>query len=72
MRIWAISDLHLPGGSQRRRHRMEIHFGWGDYIGRMARTWDALVRPEDLVLIPGDISWASTARRVLQNTRGKW
>jgi len=30
---------------------------------RMARTWDALVCPDDLVLIPGDISCADTARR---------
>jgi len=61
MRIWAISDLYLPGGSARRRRTMEAHFGFS--FDKMAETWDALVPPDELVLIPGDISWASTAQR---------
>lgn len=31
---------------------------WENYAERMATNWKALVAKEDLVLIPGDISWA--------------
>ncbi|HUW66280.1 MAG TPA: hypothetical protein VMW83_16585 [Spirochaetia bacterium] len=50
MGIWAISDLHLPGASPRRRQRLEVDYGWGNYIDRMARTWNVMVQQNDLVL----------------------
>jgi uncharacterized protein len=31
---------------------------WGDHAGRMARAWDQLVGDDDIVLTPGDFSWA--------------
>lgn len=33
---------------------------WEGHAERIARHWDGLVSDEDLVLIPGDISWAMT------------
>lgn len=57
MRLFGIGDLHLsfgtPGKSMER-------FGeaWRDHPRRVAEFWDATVNPEDLVLLPGDISWA--------------
>lgn len=39
MRIWAVSDLHRPGGSPRRRLTMETHFGFR--FDKMAETCDA-------------------------------
>lgn len=57
MDIWAIADLHLPFGDPSKS--MEL-FGplWHNYTSRLQNSWDSLVRPEDLVLIAGDISWA--------------
>jgi len=36
------------------------YFGpaWADHAQKMADSWRAAIAPEDLVLIPGDISWA--------------
>ena len=56
MDIFAISDLHLPGGEDK---PMDI-FGpeWSGHPKRIAAAWRELVKPEDLVLVPGDVSWA--------------
>lgn len=55
--IWTIADLHLSFGVPSKS--MEV-FGpaWKNYQEKMEKSWDALVAPEDLVLLPGDISWA--------------
>ena len=56
MEIYAIGDLHLPGGGDKPMHV----FGeqWAGHFERISRDWRERVRPEDVVLIPGDISWA--------------
>lgn len=56
-RIWAIGDLHLSFGVQNKS--MDI-FGpaWEAHAKKIAAHWKSLIQPEDLVLIPGDISWA--------------
>ena len=56
MAIFAISDPHL---SLAKPKPMTI-FGaqWTDHWERTQENWRACVQPEDLVLIPGDISWA--------------
>lgn len=56
MAIFAISDLHLSLSTDK---PMEV-FGsqWENYTFRMRENWNQVVQPEDLVLIPGDISWA--------------
>ena len=58
MRVFAISDLHLSGAVDK---PMDI-FGeeWENHAERIARNWDLEVGSSDLVLIPGDISWAMT------------
>ena len=56
MRVLAIGDLHLSFGADK---PMDI-FGeaWRDHAPRLAAAWRAAVGGDDLVLIPGDISWA--------------
>lgn len=60
MSLFAIGDLHLPGGDEK---PMEI-FGdhWEGHFERISRDWRARVGEEDVVLIPGDISWAMQLR----------
>lgn len=57
MRIFAISDLHLSINSQK---PMDI-FGpvWSNYLDDIDRSFaENNVTDDDVVLIPGDISWA--------------
>ena len=56
MRLFAIGDLHMPGGDDK---PMDV-FGpqWDRHFLRISEAWREEVREEDLVLIPGDISWA--------------
>jgi len=60
VRIFAIGDLHMPGGTGKLMDKFGEH--WVGHAGRIARAWDAGVGPEDLVLVPGDISWAMRLR----------
>jgi len=57
MSIWALSDPHLAVSTPLKDMAV---FGpsWEDYMEKMAFRWNASVKEEDLVLIPGDISWA--------------
>lgn len=54
MRIFAISDLHLPFGADK---PMNIFGGWDDYTNRIKDNWQKIVNDEDYVIIPGDFSW---------------
>ncbi len=57
MSIFAISDLHLPLGKDK---PMDIFGGrWENYIEKLEKNWKSIVSEKDLVLIPGDISWAT-------------
>lgn len=53
--IYAIADLHLDYTKEK---DMGV-FGdnWEDYENRIFKNWEK-IREDDLVLIPGDISWA--------------
>lgn len=57
MKVFAISDPHLAIGTPRKS--MEI-FGppWEGHPNVLASRWRKVVAPDDIVLIPGDISWA--------------
>jgi predicted phosphohydrolase len=57
MSIFAIADLHLSLSAPQKD--MAI-FGapWLDYQQKIADRWTATVRPDDLVLVAGDICWA--------------
>jgi len=54
--IFGISDLHLSFSTDK---PMDV-FGpeWRDHATRMAEAWDAIVGDDDVVLCPGDLSWA--------------
>lgn len=64
MKIWAIGDLHLSFGTPNKE--MDI-FGdeWCHHTEKIRSAWLRLVAEEDLVLIPGDISWAKHLTEVV-------
>lgn len=62
MKLWGISDLHLSLARPERRERYAGR--WRDHIERIAKHWSEVVRPADLVLLPGDLSMAHNHREV--------
>ena len=62
MAIWAIADLHLSMARPDRRERFAAR--WRDHADRIERQWRAAVSPDDLVLLPGDLSMARNHRDV--------
>ena len=56
MKVFAVSDLHLPGGQDK---PMDVFGGnWSGHLQKIREDWFARVGEEDVVLIAGDISWA--------------
>lgn len=37
---------------------MSVFYGWNDHVERIEKNWKAIVDEKDVVVIPGDISWA--------------
>lgn len=56
MSVYTIGDLHLALGNPEKT--MEVFRGWQGYRQRIEENWRAAVRPEDTVVLAGDISWA--------------
>src|ERR1041384_5096520 len=56
MKVFAIGDLHLAGGTGKTMER----FGeqWRDHDRKIFDNWQQHVHDEDLVVIAGDTSWA--------------
>ncbi len=55
--VYAIGDLHLSLSVPNKA--MDV-FGmrWKDHAERIKEAWTCIVKDDDLVLIPGDVSWA--------------
>ena len=60
VRLFAIGDTHLPST----RGKTMDRFGWTGHPAPLAAAWDAEVKPEDGVIVAGDISWATRAHEV--------
>lgn len=60
MRVFAISDLHLSLAGGKLQRPMD-RFGavWADHHKQIEADWRERVSPADIVLVAGDISWAS-------------
>lgn len=65
MKIFAIGDLHLSTTSAK---PMDIFgSGWEGHFEKIKKDWLSKVTAEDVVLIPGDISWAMKLEDALQD-----
>lgn len=66
MALFVIGDLHLALGSDK---PMDIFPGWQGHLARLKERWEALVAPQDTVVVPGDVSWAMKLENTLEDFR---
>lgn len=65
MKLFAISDLHISTNSDK---PMDIFGGnWVGYLEKIFADWKDKVTEEDVVLIGGDISWAMTLDKAVED-----
>jgi len=57
MSLYTIADLHLSLGEGINKSMNVFGPRWQDYVSKIESNWRRLVRPEDTVVIPGDVSW---------------
>lgn len=62
MKIWCLSDPHLGFGVNKPMDIYGDH--WTNHPAKIRDGWRANVSDEDLVIVPGDISWASTPEQL--------
>ncbi len=67
MNVWGIADPHLSLSTDKPMDIFGDH--WEDHHERIAETWQSCVSPEDVVLLPGDISWAMTLPQAAEDLR---
>ena len=60
-RIWAIADTHLSFAKPKPMDVFGDH--WRDHPARIAQNCRAVMDPDDLLLIPGDLSLGAEAGR---------
>lgn len=58
MKIFAIADLHLALNEKIDKPMDIFGDGWENHVGRLEEHWHSLVSEDNVVLVPGDISWA--------------
>lgn len=56
MRIFAIGDLHLSGFTPKPMNIFGEH--WSEHWANIKQNWTEIVDSGDVVLLPGDLSWA--------------
>jgi predicted phosphohydrolase len=66
MALFVIGDPHLSLGGAK---PMDIFRGWEDHVRRLETNWRRLVRADDTVVLPGDISWAMKLEDTLADFR---
>ncbi len=66
MSVFAISDLHLPA----RQKPMDV-FGahWANHFEKIKESWYARVDDSDIVLLPGDLTWAMHLEEAMEDIR---
>ena len=63
MKVFAIGDLHLAGGTGKTMDRFGEH--WRNHDQKIFEAWEREVSNDDLVLVVGDTSWAMRLQEAL-------
>ncbi len=55
MALFTLADLHLSFSASK---PMDVFGGrWNGYVQQLENAWRSRIRPQDTVVIPGDVSW---------------
>jgi len=62
LKLFALADPHLSFDAAGKEYKPMGVFGdsWLNHGERLRKNWLQLVQPKDVVLLPGDLSWAMT------------
>ena len=63
MSLFVIGDLHLSFSDPSKT--MSVFAGWQDYQEKIEKNWMELIKPEDTVVLAGDISWGMSLQQAL-------
>ena len=61
MSLYVIGDLHLCFSDPSKT--MAVFAGWDNYQERIEKNWRETVKPEDTVVLAGDISWGMSLQQ---------
>ncbi len=65
MSLFVIGDLHLSENADK---PMDVFGGaWTDYTKKLVSNWNNIVKPQDTVVLAGDISWAMSLHQALDD-----
>ena len=67
MAIYVMGDLHLSTNAATNKSMEKFGKRWLGYTEKLRRNWEAVVSPEDTVIVPGDISWAMKLEEALSD-----
>ena len=63
MSLFVIGYLHLSFSDPSKT--MSVFAGWQDYQEKIEKNWLELIKPEDTVVLAGDISWGMSLQQAL-------
>ena len=64
MNLFTISDLHLSFGTDK---PMNIFRGWDNHTERIKANWCRMIKDDDIVVLPGDLSWGLKIEETLED-----
>jgi hypothetical protein len=64
-KIYAIADLHFSGKQDKPMGVFGAH--WENHQEKIIENWKEVVKSSDIVLIPGDISWAMYLKEAMSD-----
>ncbi len=65
MKVWALSDPHLSFTRDKPMHVFGEH--WRRHWEKIEKSWRKRVGPEDVVLVTGDVSWATRLKDAIHD-----
>jgi len=62
-KIYAMSDTHLALESGDKDHMTKFGLMWKNHVDKIKISCESWISDEDILLIPGDISWATSLEK---------
>lgn len=67
--LYVLSDMHLSTNPKTDKSMQVFGRAWDNYMERIKEEAQALLKPQDILLIAGDISWAMSLQEAEQDLR---